>query len=227
VIFFLFAIYSTVPLFAQAGRIYTKPDPAAAGAISGRVAMELTHALAVEHDLVRVFLADLADGGRAFRFDHLPVGKYDLVLFAKSGVVCEGLDLGAPAALSETAAKNFDKRVSLADGFYNRYHIHRTGVSADGETLLAFVERYRANDVLKQNGEALGQMVRRFEIIELARATDDWQMTSTRHLYREGEPAVPEPQFRKTASLPALSGLRVISSPKDLGEIALPKDFPN
>ena len=114
-----------------------------------------------------------------------------------------------------------------ADGFFNHTQIHRSGISADGETLLAFVESYRANDVLKQSGAALGQMVRRFEIIELSRATDDWQMSASRHLYREGEPLVPAPKFRATVNLPVLNAIRVINSPKYLGEITLPKDFSN
>ncbi len=223
----LLALCSASPLFAQAGRIYTKADYLDTGAIRGHIAQELTHAMAVNHDRVHVFLADLTEGGRGFRFDHLPVGKYDLVLITKSGVACEGLALGEPVTLSETSAKNLDKRISVADSFFNRYKVHRTGISPDGEMLLAFVERFRANDVLKGSGEALGQMIRRFEIIELARATDDWQMTSTRHVYREGEPIVPKPQFRKSIHLPALSNLLVVKNPKDLGEIALPAEFSN
>ena len=207
--------------WAQAGRIYTAPDPAATGGITGRVSQELTHAVAVERDRVRVFLGHLTDGGRTFSFEHLPVGKYDLVFICKTGFVYEGFDLGGPAAISETSAKNLDKRIALADGFFNHARVHRTGLSPDGETLLAFVERYRANNVLKQSGEALGQMVRRFELIELARATDDWQMTSTRHFYREGEPIPAQPQVRKTRYLPALGNLRVISTLNNLGEITL------
>lgn len=210
-----------VPAFAQAGRIYTTADPAATGALSGRVGEPLTHAVAVEHDRVRVFRGALEESGRAFRFDHLPIGKYDLVLFAQSGTVYEGLALGTPPHLPDPSAKNLQQRVNLADTFFNHTQIHRIGLSEDGETLLAFVERYRANDVLKQSGEALGQMVRRFEVIELARAEDDWQMSASRHIYREGEPVVA--QFRKHVNLPALGSLRVIKDPKDLGEITLPK----
>ena len=223
----LLAFHSAAPLFAQAGRIYTKPDPADTGAITGRVAQELTHAVAVEHGRAGVFLGTLTDSGRAFRFEHLPVGKYDLVLFTKSGATLEGLDLGTPAALSESSARNLDKRISVADGFFNRCRVHRTGISADGERLLAFVERFRANDVLKQSGEALGQMVRRLEIIELARADDDWQMSASRHLYREGEPISAHPEFRRQANLPALGGIRVIHTAKDLGELALPNFISN
>jgi len=227
VMFLFLACLSLTSAFAQAGRIYTAPDPAATGGLSGHVSQELTHALAVEHDRVRVFRADLDSNGRAFRFERLPVGKYDLVLFEKSGTVYEGLDLGAAPSLPEPSAKNLDQRIALADGFFNRTHIHRIGISSDGDTLLAFVERYRANNVLTQSGEALGQMVRRFEIIELARANDDWQMTSSRHLYREGEPIPAQPQFRKTLNIPALGSLRVISTVNDLGEIVLQKQLSN
>lgn len=207
--------------FAQAGRIYTAPDLASTGGMSGAFPEPLTHAVAVEHDRVRVFRANLTPDGTTFRFEHLPVGKYDLVLFARSGTVYEGIALGDPPTLAAPSAKHLEERIAASDGFYNRSRIHRTGISADGEMLLAFVERYRANDVLKQNGEALGQMVRRFEIDEMTRASDDWQLTTSRHLYREGEAVLA--QFRSTVHVPDLGGLRVINTSKDLGKIALPQ----
>ena len=150
-----------------------------------------------------------------------------MVLFTKSAVVYEGLALGEPATLQETPAKNLEKRVAVADGFFKSAKIHRTGMSPDGETLLAFVERFRANNILKQSGEALGEMVRRFEIIELTRASDDWQMSSSRHLYREGEPIPANPQFRQAVYVSALGDLRVVNATKDLGELSLPKPFSN
>ena len=208
-------------LCAQAGRIYTKPDPAATGAISGHVSVELSHAVAIAHDRLRVFLADLSEGGHSFRFPNLPASKYDLVLVAKTGTVYEGLALGnPPQALPENSLKNMEARVSKADSFFNKYEIHRTGLSEDGDMLLAFVERYRAEKILRGNGKALGQMIRRLEIIEFTRATDEWQLTTTRHLYREGEPQV-SPHFLKSVNLPALSNVRVVDAPKDLGEIPL------
>ncbi|MDD5350095.1 MAG: hypothetical protein PHQ12_07775 [Chthoniobacteraceae bacterium] len=208
--------------FAQAGRIYTAPDPAATGGLEGSVAEPLSHAIAVERDRTRVFLAALNADGTAFRFEHLPVGKYDLVLFSRAGTVYEGLALGDSPAFSAASAKHLEERVAASDGFFNRYRIHRTGVSADGETALAFVERFRANNVLKQSGEALGQMVRRFEIAELTSASDDWQLTASRHLYREGEPILP--QFRSTVHVPDLGGVRVISTLRAMGPVALPKN---
>ena len=223
----LLFLFSLVSAFGQAGRIYTKPDPSATGGISGKAQVELIHAIAVERDRTRVFLADLSDAAKAFRFEHLPVGKYDLVLVAKNGTVTEGLELGDNASkLTETSMTNLKKRVRLADGFFNQHTILRMGVTALDESgdgvILALVERQRANNVLKQSGERLDQMVRRLEIIELHQATDDWQMTGSRHLYREGEPIPKALQFNKDNHLPALSGIRVIDSIKDLGPIALP-----
>jgi hypothetical protein len=221
---FLIFLAAQPSAFAQAGRIYTKPESSVPGAISGRVAAELTHAIAVAHDHTRVFLGELSDSGHAFQFSHLPAAKYDLVLVAKEGVVYDGLDLGpAPQAnsLPKNSLQNLEKRIAASDSFFNRYQIHRTGLSEDGETLLAFVERYRAEGVLKQSGEALGQMVRRLEIAELTQATDDWQLSNSRHLYREGEPRSAA-RFLRSVYVAALSNIRVVESPKDLGEIALP-----
>ncbi|MEI6349806.1 MAG: hypothetical protein WCP06_01720 [Verrucomicrobiota bacterium] len=225
---FLLLLFGFASAFGQAGRIYTKPEAGATGGITGKAPVELIHAIAVERDRVRVFLADLSDAGKVFRFEHLPVGKYDLVLVAKDGTVTEGLDLGDDVSkLTETSMANLKKRIRLADGFFNQHAILRMGVTGMDESgdgvLLALVERQRANDVLKQSGERLNEMVRRLEIIELHQATDDWQMTGSRHLYREGEPIPKALSFYKDNHLPALSGIRVIDTTKDLGLVAGPE----
>ena len=217
----LIALLLPLSAFAQAGRIYTKPDPSSQGAITGHLSAELTHAIALEHDRTRAFLGDLSDSGHGFHFAHLPIGKYDLVLVTKTGAIYEGLTMGSSPSLPEDSLKNAEKRITRADGFFNQVHIHRTGIREDGTTFLAFVERYRANSVLKQSGEALGQMVRRLEIVELTQAGNDWQLTGSRHLYREGEPSE-SAHFFHSINLSNLSNIRVVGEPKDLGEIALP-----
>ena len=226
-----FALFLTLtlapPAFAQAGRIYTKTAPEAQGGIMGKSPVELIHAMAVEHDRVRVFLADLSDGAKSFQFAHLPVGKYDLVLVTKTGVVFEGIALGGdPSGLATVPAANLEKRIKVADTFFNRYKVHRLGIAPlddSGDSLvLAFVERLRPDDVLKQSGERLNQMIRRLEIIELHQAADDWQMVSTRHLFREGEPIPGTPEFLKHTHLPELGSLRVVAETKDLGTLTLP-----
>jgi len=207
--------------FADTQRIYTQPEAGAAGGIEGSAGIELTHALAVDHERSHVYRAELLDAGKTFRFAHLPIGKYDLVLMAKNRVVYEGLALGEPApALSPASADNLKKRVSVADSFYNRYTIHRTGF--EGDRALAFVERIRDKLTLKQNAEKLGSNLRRFEVIELEQASDDWQMVTTRHLYREEEPIEASPPFFKHFQVPGLGSIRVVDSVKQLGALSLP-----
>jgi len=219
--------FGSASAFAQAGRIYTKTNPEATGGIAGKAPSELIHAMAVERDRVRVFLADLSDGGKTFRFEHLPIGKYDLVLVTKEGSVLEGLALGDSLdALSATSAANLKKRIELADTFFNRHCVHRAGLGTLDETgdamVLAFVERLRPDNVLKQSGERLNQMIRRLEIVELHQAIDDWQMVATRHLFREGEPIPNTPEFLKHTRVPELGNIRVVNEVKDIGAIAAP-----
>ena len=227
----LVALFISTPTYAQAGRIYTKPIADATGGIIGKAPEELTHAMAVERDRTRVFLAALSDGGKTFRFEHLPVGKYDLVIVTKGGGVFEGLALGGSlSTLTAASAAHLEKRIKVADTFFNQYVVHRSGLGSLDESgdgmVLALVERQRADDVLKQSGERLNQMVRRLEIIELHQATDDWQMVGTRHLYREGEPIAAKTAFFRHAYIPELGNIRVVHEEKDLGTVPLPATAP-
>jgi len=203
---------------AQSGYIYSKPEAAAAGGIEGSAPAALTHAIAIDHTRVRVYLAGLSGDGRTFRFEHLPVGKYDLVLVTADHAVLEGLSLGEPpGALTPVSRSNLETRVALADSFFNRYIIHRIGI-ADGKALL-FVERVRDKQTLKQSGEKLDANLRRLEIIELAQADDDWQMAETRHLYRESEPIQDAVPFFKHQFVAGLGNIRVVDGMKELGRV--------
>jgi hypothetical protein len=162
--------------------------------------------------------ADLGDGGKTFQFLHLPVGKYDLVLVA-AGAVFEGLALGDPPDNPDPmSAQNLRTRIGAADSFFNRFAIHRTGLG--GDQALAFVERVRDRLTLKQSGEKLDANLRRFEIIELTKAADDWQMATTRHIYREEETG--NTAFLKHFFVSAIGNLRVVDTVKQLGTLALP-----
>ncbi len=206
---------------ADPGRIYTTPDPKDLGGIEGKTEIPLTHALAVDHERIHVYRAELTEGGKSFRFGNLPVGKYDLVLVTQDHIVFEGLTLGdIPAEPDGTSRQNLQKRVAVADSFFNRFIVHRMGVS--GDQALLFVERIRDRQTLKQSGEKLSSNLRRLEIIELERAGDDWQISSTRHLYREEEPVRENPPFMKHFPVSGIGNLRVIDSVKQLGVLSLP-----
>lgn len=208
---------------AQTTNLYTKPDPSASGGISGQINQELTHAIALEHNRVSCYKAELSGGGKSFRFTGLPTGKYDLVLMTKTGSVYEGVALGDDASkLPPASLKHVEESVAKADTFFNKYKIERMGLIDNGERLLAFVERLRDLQILKQNADVLKANLRRFEVIEFTKAADDWQMMTNRHLYREEQPLGPNMAFFKHAYVPELMGIRVIDSVKDIGSVALP-----
>ena len=200
-------------------RIYTAPDPAATGGIRGTVNVVVTHALAVNHDHVEVYRAAMSNGGKTFAFEHLPIGKYDLVLVTADAKVYEGLALGDEKRdLPAGSMEHLLTRVQSQDAFFNRSHIHRIGY--DGENAFVFVERVRDKAILKQSGEKLDATLRRLEIIEAAQAGDDWQVTINRHLYREEQPPGGI-NYLLHGYAKELGNVRVIDSVKDLGSILL------
>jgi acyl dehydratase len=204
------------------GRIYTKPLEADTGTITGKVnGAVLTHAIAVERDRTRAYLAVLDAGGAGFRFEKLPVGRFDLVLVTTDNRVIEGANLGEETKLPDERAAHLDAGIAKADSFFNRRITHRAGV-ADGVALV-FVERIRDGEILRGSGEKINACLRRLEIIELHEADDEWQMVRTRHLYREETPPVKGIPFLTHQHLPSLCGIRVASAPRDLGTIDLTK----
>ncbi len=202
-------------------RIYTVPSVQDTGGIRGSCEAKITHALAVTHDHLRVYRGEVSADGKSFTFAHLPIGKYDLVMVTRDKLVYEGLALGAEQRpdLPAGSLENLRKRVEGQDAFFNHTKIHRLGF--DGENCYAFVERTSDRKILKQSGEALGADLRRLEVMELAQATDDWQVTTTRHLYREEQP-VQGIDFLADKFVPEFTNLRVIDSVKDLGAVVLP-----
>ena len=114
--------------------------------------------------------------------------------------VIEGLALGAPPEISAERAQHLAEGVAKADSFFNRRQCHRSGL--EGEVALVFVERIRDGKILRGSGEQLNAALRRLEIIELHEATDEWQMTRTRHLYREEAPREQGIPFSPTATNP-------------------------
>src|SRR5438552_1951263 len=98
--------------WAQAGRIYTAPESGASGGIAGTLPVgELTHAIAVDSERLKVFHGTVSGG--QFWFEHLPVGKFDLVLVTKERGLYEGLRLGNDQAVLPTELRtNLEKRVA-------------------------------------------------------------------------------------------------------------------
>lgn len=202
------------------GRIYTQPQAGDTAIITGTVkGAALSHAIAVERDRTRVYLAKLDADATGFRFENLPVGRYDLVLVTRDNRVFEGLELGADLHLAKQSAANLATGVAVADSFFNRHQIHRSGVGEGGA--LVFVERIRDGQILRGSGEVIDANLRRLEIIEFREAGDDWQMVRSRHLFREETPKSAATPFLRHRRLPALTNLRVGANPRQLGTIDL------
>ena len=219
----LLCLWTVRPLLAQSDSVYTKPNPADPGGIEGSSPVSLAYAVAIDRTRTNVYTAPLADA-KTFRFEHLPVGKYDLVLLTRDHALLEGLSLGEPpSALTPVSLQNLEKRITLADSFFNRRMVHRIGL--DGGKALVFVERVRDGPTLKQSGEKLEANLRRLEVIELEQAGDDWQMVTTRHLYREGEKIETNSPFYKELYLGGLGNIRVVDTVKRVRPIVMPAGF--
>jgi len=206
-------------LFSQAGRIYTKPD--GKGELTGRVETELSHAVAVEHDRERIYVGALEENGLVFRFPNLPIGKYGLILLTRTGIVYEGLDLGDDFDEPEASRKIIEQRINESEHFFNHRLLHRLGLSEDKDTSWALVQRWRVGVTLEHSDAEVEYMVRRFEIITFTRAADDWQLTDSRHVWRDTEPQE-NTAARPVIQLSTLNNLRVVDNVKDLGLISLP-----
>ncbi len=230
-------------------RIYTEVDVTDNGGLEGKVDAPLTHALAMSREFVdkentysyeRCFRGALSEGNKAFKFEHLPVGKYDLVLINQDrSALYEGLNLGGEISkLPPVSRQNLEKIIGKQDAFFNHAFMMRAGVQTiekDGDKtqrISALVERLRdkvfltqGGDVVKaaRNGKEAMAFVRRFEVIELNQASDDWQVTDTRHIYRETESSVGALPHFKNVYVAALGNIRVVHTVKSLGLVPLPK----
>jgi hypothetical protein len=203
------------------GRLYTAADPSNAGGISGSLSKgDIRFALAIDQDRKRVYRNE--GKGSSFSFTGVAVGKYDIVLVMTDGTVYEGLSLGEPTtSLSPTLQNNIQKRVAKADEFFNRSTIHRAGVVDD--RVFVFAERIRDRDTLTQGGQLMDVEIRRLEVIQLTQASDDWQMSESRHLCREPEPGRGKHRpFLVSKRIPALGAIRVVDSVRQLGTITIP-----
>ena len=203
---------------SPSGRLYSVGLPSDEGGILGRLATgEVRLAVAVDSSREKIFRAEVAPQG-AFRFVHLPVGKFSLAIVTGDGALVEGIPLGDEAAfraLDATRAANLRKRIAEADSFFNRHTIHRAGL--DGDRALVLVERIRDKLILKGSGEKLPANLRRLEVMELERATDDWELMASRHISREEEPQVAGMPFLTHRHEPSLGGIRVVDSALEIG----------
>lgn len=206
---------------AERDRLYTPPDPTAGGGIQGMVVypvLPIEQILAIPPDEPRfVYKGYLAGPDRrAFRFEGLPMRKYDLVVIYKDRFY-EGLRLqrGANTLTPEdrTKIKNI---VQASEPYFTKKIIHRVeGTTGRGNLARAICTFLRD----RPSADGHSDYRRTFKLIMFKDVGPGWQVVRARDLYPVSvKPGSEGSRHRFTK---VLSGIRVTRSIKDLGELRL------
>ena len=211
-------------------RLYTPPDPLSAGGIAGRIAWPaepIEQILATPPDEPRLVYQGTISGadGRTFRFEGLPMRKYDLVVIYPNAFF-EGLQLlRGESTLTREDIQKIEAGIQKSEPYYPHKIIHRLqGESGRGNQARALCTFYldRPSELLfnsYQGGWKRDDPRRAFKLVILQDVGPGWQLVRTRDLYSKWatlETLHPQHHFS-----PELSRIRVADSLKDLGEIDL------
>lgn len=211
----------------QSTRLYTAPDPTAAGGIRGRVLLPnapLEDAFAVpQHDWSKVYRAELRADRKEFLFRGLPVGKYDLMLLFADEFY-EGFTLTRDVdTLTDEDRRGIRETISRAVPFFDTKEVHRlAGSSGRDGRARGVMQELRTGLIITQAAEELKDtQIRSIKLVWLHQVGPGWQLVNTRELVRQ-EVAGP---MRKGV-LPhhyraRLGEIRVTDSVRDLGTLNL------
>jgi len=211
-------------------RLYTKPDPANAGGLKGRIAkpelpIEAILATPAENP-EEVYEGEITDPKRAaFEFKNLPVGKYDLIVIYPAAFY-EGLQLNRDAStLTAEDLKKIDASIQKSEPFFTKRIIHRVeGQTGRGNNARCIVTYFRekGSELLLQTfegGFSRPDFRRTFKLVLLKDVGPGWQIARARDLYPvwvDPKRSLPEHHFSGT-----LKQLRVADQIKDLGDLDL------
>jgi hypothetical protein len=231
---FLLAILFAGTAFAQTPpertRLYTKPDPANAGGLKGRIAkpeIPVEEILALPTDSPEEVYEGVISGAKrdTFEFKGLPVGKYCLVVIYPAAFY-EGLQLDRDAStLTAEDLKKIDESVQKSEPYWTKKIIHRvegaTGRASGARAIVTYF-RDKGSDLLMEtfNGKSSRDDFRRtFKLVLLKDVGPGWQIARARDLYPvwvDPKRGLPEHHFST-----ALNQIRVADQVKDLGELDL------
>ena len=213
----------------QSSQLYTQPDPAATGGLRGRFDPSVKPVVAVMALAVdnwkSVYRATLKDGGRAFAFGGLPVGRYDLVVVTGDAFF-EGLTLArTDDTLTPEDRKSIEAAISKSTPFFDTKRLHRTaGLGGEEGKARGVLQEVRTRPVTLQSAEVRNDIQVRSLKVVLAESAGrpGWSLVNTREIIRQ---EVTEGQTKGLLAhhyVPHLGGLRVVDEVKDLGMVALP-----
>ncbi len=203
--------------------LYTDPDPSAEGGLTGTVIYPRDRLVAVlampPHHPRRVYRGNITDGGNGFRFQGLPIAKYDLILVFEKAFY-EGLTLTyeedtLTAADREAIADHIHQSIP----FFDVKRIHRIqGTTGREGTARSVLQELRTREIRRTPP---GTRVRSLKLAFSEDVNIGWQMVRTREiLHQEARPG----HFKELLQHyyhPGLSDIRVINRVRDLGELDL------
>lgn len=214
----------------ERSRLYTKPDPASPGGITGTISkpsQKIEQILAIPADTPEKVYKGTVEGSNGFRFTGLPMRKYDLIVIYENDIY-EGLQLQrGESTLSSEDLKLIDAIIQKSEPFFTKKFIHRvmgeTGNGNMARCICTFLRDKKSTAYMDGEQAALsksGAFRRDFKLVLLKDVGPGWQITRTRSLYpiwdHQKRDTAPRHHFSES-----LARVRVADSVKDLGEIDL------
>ncbi|MBM4032789.1 MAG: hypothetical protein FJ291_13500 [Planctomycetes bacterium] len=171
---------------------------------------DLEEAVVIEATDYKAYVANIDRASGIVSLTGLPPGRYDLLLKFKDKV-CEGLSLDPPEGVKpipKTFRDGVEEVTWMSEDYFNEKHIVRS--AGNPGTIKLLVEQVRDKRTFDPGGTELkGIMIRRFDLCELRRTRDIWQVKMNRHLFRE-ERKMGGPGTKLVFHhVPALGGARV------------------
>lgn len=210
--------------------LYTKPDPASSGGITGVITSpsgkieQILAMPAAEPEKVYEAKRDPATPG-AFSFSGLPPGRYDLVVFFKDAYY-EGISLMRDEdTLTDEDRKKIDITLQKSEPFFLSKKIDRVeGVTGRGNEarMLAGYLRSKGSDLMltTHEGEFKREDHKRtVKLVILKDVGPGWQIVKARNYYPSW--VSPGTKMYNHHYAPSLSKIRVADSIKDLGNLDL------
>lgn len=212
----------------QSSRLYTEPDPSAAGGLTFRPTSpsgDLVAAFAVPQLQVKaVYKAEIEND--TVRFRGLPAAKYDVLVLCKNGFY-EGFRLTRDEdTLTPEDRKSIEAAIRRAVQFFDTKEIHRLeGFTGQAGQATSVLQELRTKPVTLQDASVRSDIqIRSLKLVYLEDVgAVGWQLLTTRELVRTEVAGHERRGLLPHRFCPALGGVRVTDAVRDLGEVDLAK----
>ncbi len=184
---------------------------------------------AASHMKFPCYLADLDDKNN-FTFRGLPTGKYDLIVICEDRIY-DGIKLSREEmTLSKEDLRVINAKIKESNPFFDTKKISRIeGTTGRLGASRAIVQELRTKAFFDQYGSTYDNLqIRSIKLYIMdsvggGRMGTHWEVQKTRELCRKEVGGVDTKGALPEIFLPALQGVRVSKSIKDVGEISLKK----